>query len=196
MLKDKTVAIVDVGPSNRDFLAASIAAGGGNAIADEIWAVDAMAGIVMHHRAFSMRPLECRTFWQWLHDHPGPVYSSSGKGVYRGCEAYPLGEALECLGVAYLTSSSAYALAFAMIRGVKTVKLYGVDALEVQPCMEYLICKAFHRGLSVQILAGPLLMNSSTKPEGKLYGYCESKNAPVIKRVDGRLTVDSRSQHS
>lgn len=190
-LENKTVAIVDVGSSNKDFVTAAIGAGGGHAIADEIWAIDEMAGILMHHRAFSLRPLECRTTWQWLKDHPGPIYCSSDEGVYPGCKAYPLEEALEALGVAYLTSSSAYALAFAIVSGVKTVKLYGVDALEARPCMEYLICKALHKGLSVQISAGSSLMNSSTKPEDKLYGFCERKDPPVPKMVDGRLTLVS-----
>jgi hypothetical protein len=194
LLGGKAVAIVDVGSSNKDFVTAAIGAGGEHAIADEIWAIDEMAGILMHHRAFSLRPLECRSTWKWLKDHPGPLYCSSDPELYPGCVAYPLGEALEILGVGYLTSSSAYALAFAMIRGVKTVKLYGVDALEARPCMEYLICKALHRGISVQISAGSSLMNSSTKPEDKLYGFCERQDPPIPRMVDDRLTVVSRSQ--
>jgi hypothetical protein len=169
-LRDKIVAIVDVGPSHKDFVSAAIATGGGNAIADEIWAVDEMAGIIMHHRAFSMRPLEYRKSWNWIADHPGPLLSSSESDTFPGCVRYPLERALEVVGVAYLTSSSAYALAFALLGGAKTVKLYGVDAMDVRPCMEYIICKALHRGLSVQISASSTLMNSSTKAEDKLYG--------------------------
>lgn len=197
-LQGKTVAIVDVGFSNKDFVSAAISAGGGHAIADEIWAIDEMGGVLMHHRAFSMRPLECRPNWDWPKEHPGPLYCSIKAGKedeeapFPGCFGYPLRQAIHVLGVPYLTSSAAYALAYAIGRGVKTVKLYGIDALEVRPCIEYLICKALHRGISVQIGASSNLMDSSARPEDKLYGFRERGDPPVPRVVDDKLTIKRR----
>lgn len=153
-LRGKTIAIVDVGYSCKDYLAEAGAAGGPHRIADEVWAIDEMAGLITHDRAFSMRPLGTReATWYWLRDHPGPLYCSDELAPYAGCLTFPLEEALNTVGVAYLTSSSAYAFAYAMMQGVARIKMYGVDALEVRPCIEFLVCKALSLGITIQIAA-------------------------------------------
>ena len=200
VLEGKSVAIVDVGVSCKDYVTEALAAGGQHAIADEVWAIDDMIGLISHDRAFSLRPLSSRDDLSWVLTHPGPLYCSDNeeaRGRFPGSVPYPLEEVLNSLGLAYLTSSAAYALAFAMMQGVQRVKLYGVDALEVRPCMEFLVCKALHAGITVQISGASMLMGSCLRPEDKLYGFCEKDDPPVPQRSEGaRIVLSDRSQSS
>lgn len=188
-LRGKTVAIVDVGASARDYLAEAGAAGGPHHLADEVWAIDEMAGLISHDRAFSMKPLATRSTWYWLRNHPGPIFCSDEPLPFPGCVAYPLEAAINAVGVAYLTSSTAYAFAYALLHGVGRIRIYGVDALEVRPCIEFLVCKALHAGITVQISGTSALLDSNLKAEAKLYGFCDRPKAPTPRRLDGKLTV-------
>lgn len=189
-LQGKTIAIVDVGASTKDYLAEAGAAGGPHHLADEVWAIDEMAGLISHDRAFSMKPLASRTSWYWLCDHPGPLLCSDASPRFPGCVPYPLEDAINAVGVAYLTSSIAYAFSYAMLHKVGRIKIYGVDALEVRPCMEFLVCKALHQGITVQISGTSALLDSNLKAQAKLYGFCDQSDAPTPRRShNGKLTV-------
>lgn len=73
-------------------------------------------------------------------------------------EVYPYKQAQDLVGSTYLTSSSAYMVAYAILQGAKHIELYGVDmAVDdheyfwQRPCMEFWVGFAKGRGIEVVI---------------------------------------------
>lgn len=94
----------------------------------------------------------------------------------RNVTIYPYSDVLAMVGSDYLTSSSAYMLAYAILAGFDHVELYGVDmAVDdheyfwQRPCMEFWVGFAKGRGVNVVIPeASPLC--KSDYVEGRHHG--------------------------
>jgi hypothetical protein len=199
----RCVAIVAMGPSREDYLADCLARSGRFQVADETWAINAMAGVIDHDRAFIMddpayfsraarehRNLE--GYKDWLHRHPGPVYTSRADKDFPGTVDYPLQAVLQSVGFAYFNSTPAYALALAIHWNVPEVKLYGMDytqgtavAEAGRACLEYWIAIASERGMKVRLADHSSLCDHATgRP---LYGYARQ---PKITWNENRCTVE------
>lgn len=97
-----------------------------------------------------------------LSEH-GPAYMEWLENKCEGIELitganFPFDEAKELFGSTYLTSSSAYMMALAILRGYERIEIYGVDmAVDdheyfwQRPCMEAWIGFAKGRGINVVI---------------------------------------------
>lgn len=93
----------------------------------------------------------------WLLGHGVPVVVGEAFPL-EGGEVFPYGEAEKLFGSLYLTSSSAYMVCLALLRGYDHIELYGVDmAVDdheyfwQRPCMECWIGFARGRGVNVVI---------------------------------------------
>lgn len=186
--KPYVVAIVAMGPSHREYLDACLAKSSRFAVADETWAINAMAGVIDNDLAVIMDDLRYFTkaarnaphlagYADWLAKHPRIVTSVSYL-EFPGSMDYPLSDVVADLGYAYFNNTVAYAIALAIHLKVKEIKIYGCDftyannrgfAEAGRACVEYWLAVACHRGIKVSIASTSTLCDQSTGRQ--LYGY-------------------------
>lgn len=147
----RRVAIVAMGRSSSDFIRGMAAHGGYPVLVDEVWAINAMGGVVLHQRLFHMddvRVQERRVaamdageyqrnvpVWgtmQWLKSHPGPVFTSREHPDYPGLYGLPAQDIMRAMDAAYFNSTVAWAIGYAGLMHARWGKLeelhlYGVD---------------------------------------------------------------------
>ncbi len=188
----ETVAIIGLGPSMHDYVAVAKGNGARNKVADEIWSINALADVIKCDRVFHMddvRIQEARAakdpdgniaaMLPWLKQHPGPIYTSRTHPDYPGLVEYPLEEVLaKTTAFPYFNSTAAYAVAYAIAIGVKTIKLYGMDftypdkhhAEKGRACVEYWLGVAHARGIKIGVALSSTLWDARS-PADRLYGY-------------------------
>ena len=196
-----SVAIVAMGASHHDFIHGAAVAGGYHAAADEVWAINAMAGVIRHDRAFIMDPprhildpaRQAATpaflqYAEWLQRHPGPVYSTETDPRCPGVVDYPLEEILNAHGFVYMNTTVAYAIAYASWIEVPQIKLFGCDfsypdahiAESGRACAEFWMAVAIAKGLRVQVCASSTLFDSCVPFDQRLYAYGRAGRRPVV----------------
>jgi hypothetical protein len=198
------VAIVGAGPSRNDYLAECVSQSGRQRVADETWAINAMAGVIQHDRAIIMDALPYFAkvardheahdgYRDWLHTHKQPIYTQRHYPEFPSSVEYPLEAVINTLGCAYFNTTVAYAIALAIHIGVRHIKLYGIDftyannrgfAEAGRACVEYWLRDAAWRKIKVDIAPSSTLMDQCN--QRSLYGY---STPPVIKLKDGRYSV-------
>ena len=191
-LKGKSVAIVAMGASNADFIKQSASKGSQTQVADEVWAINSMAGVIQHDRVFMMDPVARffdtelagpMTFGmrEWLPRHPGPIYTVALDPRAPGLKLYPITEVVAKIGVPYFNNTAAYAIAYAIANEVRKIELYGVDfsyahdrhmAEAGRGCCEFL-CGMAVRSFGIEIQVGPssTFLDVNVPDEDRLYGY-------------------------
>lgn len=199
-----TVAIVAMGPSHAEYLRDCIAKSSRHAVADETWAINAMAGCIQHDRAIIMDALPYFAkvardhashdgYRDWLHTHPGPIYTQRVYEGFPGSVAYPLEDVLNSVRYPYFNGTCAYAIALALHLGVRHLKIYGMDftyadnrgfAEAGRACVEFWLSQAWSRGVQVTIAGTSTLIDQSTRRS--LYGY---STQPKIVQKDGKFHV-------
>jgi hypothetical protein len=184
-----TVAIVAMGPSRADYMREAVNGASARSVADEIWAINAMAGIIQHDKAIIMDDLRyfakagrdqnehLRGYADWLAKHPGPIFAQKTYSEFPGAVAYPIREVCSKLGYAYFNSTVAYAVALAIHEGVKHLKLYGcdftgapnADGQSGRACVEFWLGRATLQGMRVTVAPSSTLCDQQS---GRvLYGY-------------------------
>lgn len=200
-LTGKTVAIVAMGLSHREFILAKTH----SQPIDEVWAINAMSGVVFHDRVFMMDPAsrfldtedagtQTGIMRDVLKKHPGPIYTCELDSRCPGLVEYPLEEVVNFLGTWYLNNTVAFAIAFAIAAKVEKLYLYGIDfsykgnvhfAEAGRACCEFLLSKAIERGISVGVAESSSLLDNTTPVQEKLYGYHRLTNPPVFNLENG-----------
>lgn len=199
-----TVAIVAMGPSRNDYLSECVGAQSRFGVADETWAINAMAGVIEHDRAIIMDALPYfakaarehavhRGYQDWLHKHLGPIYTQRHYEGFPGSVPFPLEAVLNTVGYPYFNNTCAYAIALAIHLQVRHLKLYGIDftyngnrgfAEAGRACVESWVRDCAWRNIKVTIAPSSTLMDQST--QRPLYGYSVP---PQIERREGRWSV-------
>lgn len=198
-----SVAVVAAGLSHREYVAECLFRGGRRRLADETWAINHVAGVLAHDRAFLMdAPAtlqrlardgelpEAVDFDLWLRDHPGPVYCSATDPRYPGIEPYPLEDVINTLGgETYINSTVAAAVAYARHIGVRHLMMYGCDftspgeteALREagRACVEHHLMGCEAAGMTVTVARGSTLRD--TDKGQPVYGY----ERPLVVSHDG-----------
>src|SRR5688572_9237996 len=126
------VAIVGLGPTADDFLDTIKRAGGRRAFCDEVWGINQIGDVFACDRVFHMddvRIQEVRAaarpdsniakMLRWLKTYKGPVITSRSHPDYPCLVEFPLEQLINKLGYSYLNSTAAYAVAYAVLIGVK-----------------------------------------------------------------------------
>lgn len=186
------VTILGLGPSLGQYLDIVKRMGGKHAYCDEVWGINAVAGVLMCDLVFHMddvRIQEIRAkampdsniarMLEWLRVHPGPIVTSRPHPDYPGLVPFPLEEVLNSCPHAYFNSTAAYAVAYAIFIGVKKISLYGIDftwpnqhqAERGRACVEFWLGIAAERGISIRIPKVSTLMDAMHQQEDRLYGY-------------------------
>lgn len=200
-----TVALVAMGPTHQQYMNDCIANSGRRMVADETWAINAMAGIIEHDRAIIMDDLPyfakaARTenpplqgYATWLKEHKGPIYTQKIYEEFPGSVLYPLEDVLNTVKYAYSNTTVSYAVLLAIHMKVKHLKIYGCDFTSPdnrgfseagRACVEFWLSDARWRGMKVSIASGSSLCDQSINR--RLYGY---SIPPKIEQEDGRFKV-------
>lgn len=202
-LSGKVVAIVAMGKSNDQFILAKTH----SKPIDEVWAINAMAGVVFHDRVFMLDPAsrfldsddagsQTGLMRSVLKSHPGPIYTCELDDRCPGLVEYPLDEVVNSVGTWYLNNTVAFAIAFAIAAKVKEIHIFGVDfsykgnvhfAEAGRACCEFLLSKAVERGIRVGIAQSSSLMDTNVPIKDKLYGYHRLKDTFVFEDKDGKF---------
>lgn len=204
------VAILGYGPSLDDYVLAARQLGARRRVADEVWAVNALADVVHVDRIFHMDDVRIQqvradaapasniaAMLAWMRTHPGPIYTSRTHPDYPGLVEYPLAEVLDDLGEPYFNSTLAYAVAYAIHIGVDSIMLFGADftyanshqAEKGRACVEFWLGVAMARGLEVQVAARSSLMDMAEARPLYGFGALGSRDAIVGRGEDGRVSV-------
>ncbi|RKQ70127.1 class I SAM-dependent methyltransferase [Oceanibaculum indicum] len=199
------VVILGLGPSVEAYMDRVKRLGGAHALADEIWAVNALGDVFTCDRIFHMddvRIQEIRAaaapdgniaaMLSWMRKHPGPIYTSRAHEDYPGTIDFPLEAVINSIGFSYFNSTVAYAVAYAIHLGVREISLFGVDytyanyhhAEKGRACVEFLLGIAAARGIQIALPDSTSLMDACAP---KLYGY--DTLDVEIDNVDGRARV-------
>lgn len=200
-----SVAIVAMGGSRQAFFTETIQNGG--PVADEIWAINAMAGLVKWDRMFHQDDIHIQELRREAGDErignmidciknaEGPVYTSRVYPEYPTTVEFPLEWVINRIGNYYHNSTVAYAVTFAIAIGVKRIKLYGADfgyptlfkREQGRGCVEFWLGVAASRGIEVLLPPGTTLMDQHVSPRERLYGY--DTEWVTVQRVDNKLRV-------
>lgn len=187
------VAIVAMGMSHRDYVMACASAGGRWAHFDEVWAINAMGGVIDCDLVFMMDTPDYLTdkgdngntslagYRSWLQNVKVPVLTSfPNKDLAPTSEAYPLEKILNHIQYPYLNGTVAYAVAYAMALGVKDLALFGCDytypgdrhgSESGRGNVEFLLGMAVSQGMKVAVGESSFLLDTCLPEKEKFYGY-------------------------
>ena len=203
------VAILALGPSVSLYLELAKRWGGRRRVADETWSINALGDVFACDRIFHMddvRIQEIRAkaapesniaaMLTWLHTHPGPIYTSRTHPDYPGLVEFPLEAVVDATGYAYMNSTAAYAVAYAIYLGVKKMTLFGFDftyanshqAEKGRACVEFWLGMAAARGIKLSIPQRSSLMDGCEPKEQRLYGY-DTLDVSIGRNPKGRITI-------
>lgn len=208
-----SVAIVAMGPSRTDYIHESVMQSSRLRVADEIWAINSMGGVIQHDRLFCMDALPYFSraarkenlhligYQDWLPFHPGPIYTQRKYPGFPGSVEYPLKEVLDDLGEPYFNGTPPYAIAYAIHLGVREIRLYGMDYTQVdrglaeagRACVEYWVAVALSRKIHIAIAPSSTLLDTVYMTRRRmthrpLYGYTTQ---PLIERgKDDKFIVE------
>jgi len=186
----ESLAIVAMGPSSRSYMNYRCQFGGWSDI-DQIWAINAMAGIIKHdlciamddvsvqeERAENNKNSDINGLLKVLRSIPIFVSSRLDPG-WNNIVRYPIEQVIGATGTAYYNSTAAWALGLAIARGYKIIYLFGLDFHHVDSvraeagrgCVEHLIGIAASRGIEIRVPGDTTLLDACLGPEHKMYGY-------------------------
>lgn len=179
----RSVAIVAMGSSRIDYLEEAVNKNGRWGVADETWAINAVAGVLQHDRAFIMDPYDTMPpqYLEIYKNVGGPIYTCKTNPALPRLVEYPIEDVINTLGsFPYFNSSVAYALGYALYLGVKTITLYGCDfaypdvykAESGRACVEAWIMWGMLRGFDMRLSKSTTLFDHSLGMP--LYGFSET----------------------
>lgn len=187
--KPQSVAIVGLGPSNRDYVTAA-AQKKGAPIIDEVWVVNSAIDVIRADKAFIMDDLKrlAHRYPEWaakLKHTQVPIITSTAYELYPTSIAYPLDEVFKTIQDDTFTTTVAYMIAYAIHIQVEEMLLYGCDfwypnsqAVESGlGAVSYLLGIAKQKGIHFKIPQSSTLLDAHMvyvedgKVKRPLYGY-------------------------
>jgi len=186
------VAIVGLGPSVNQFIEVTKRLGGSSAFCDEVWGINALGDVLKCDKVFHMDDIRIQesraearpqsniaNMVRWLKSYDGTVITSREHPDYPCLEAFPLERAINELGHAYFNNTAAYAVAYAILSGVKKISLFGCDytypnahdAEKGRACVEFWLGYARAKGIKVAMPKTTTLMDALYTDDERLYGY-------------------------
>lgn len=190
----KAVNIVAMGSSRNDFIATQLAENRPPLLVDaETWTINYMAEAIYCDRIIHVDPIHAyeghpvvRGFLQKALKHNIPFYTSWPHPKYPNHVIYPFDRVLQTIGVAYLNTSVAYAIALAMADGFNEIGLFGCDfsypnvhvSESGRACCEFLMGLGSQRGIKFAIASSSTLMDMHTQQQP--YGFFANPLAPPV----------------
>jgi hypothetical protein len=189
--RPKTVAIVGLGPSVRDYMAERFRKKHLNHV-DEVWMINTGYRAFNADKIFIMDDLRngiAHNYPDWsneLKTVTTPIITCRQYDEYPSSVAYPLEAVVKSFNSDYFSVTPAYMVALAMLMKVETVYLYGIDfhypnAVIVERgagCVSYWLGRAEEHGVRYKIPAASTLLDANIIEENTeggakrlLYGY-------------------------
>ena len=196
-LEGANIAIVAMGESQLDY---HLAISHGNEF-DEVWAINAMAGIARQvDRTFMLDPAsrfldtdhagsQTHLMKKVLKTHPGPIYTCELDDRCDNLVEFPLLDVIEDTGSSYLNNTVCFAIAFAMYNRVGRINMFGVDftykgnlhfAEAGRACVEFWLSKCITSGIVVSVAPRSGLLDTDVPIQDKIYGYHRLENPPLV----------------
>jgi hypothetical protein len=196
-LDGANIAIVAMGESQLDFhLAISR-----SKTYDEVWAINAMAGIIKKvDRTFMLDPAsrfldtddagtQTELMKKVITTELGPIYTCELDDRCPGLVEYPLLEVIKATGSYYLNNTIPFAIAFALYNKVGRINIFGVDysykgnlhfAEAGRACVEFWLSKCITAGIIVSVAPRSGLLDTNVPIQDKIYGYHRLENPPLV----------------
>jgi len=196
-LDGANIALVAMGESQLDF---HLSISHSNEF-DEVWAINAMAGIIKEvDRTFMLDPAsrfldsddagtQTGLMRKILTTHPGPIYTCELDDRCPGLVEYPLLEVIKETDCSYLNNTVPFAIAFALYNRVGRINLFGIDftykgnlhfAEAGRACVEFWLSKCITAGVVVSIAPRSGLLDTNITIQDKIYGYHRLENPPLV----------------
>jgi hypothetical protein len=209
MKKPESVAILGLGPSVNQFLELAKRLGGSRSLASEVWGINALGDVIRCDRIFHMddvRIQEARAaakpqsniarMLEWMKEHPGPIYTSRTHPNYPGLVEFPIEKVINDTKFAYMNSTAAYAVAYAVYLRVKKIYLFGCDftypnahdAEKGRACVEFWLGMAAARGIEISVPQVSSLMDAMYTQQDRLYGN-DTRDVRLTRRANGTIKV-------
>jgi SAM-dependent methyltransferase len=202
----ESVAIVAMGGSVKSYIYQASKLGNIRRLADEIWTVNVLGNVIQADRLFHMDDMRIQVkradgnpegsvagMMEWMHHHPGPVYTSKVYDEYPGAVEYPLEWVCTASGHMWMNNTAVYAVAMAVAMGVKHIHLYGVDYAypgdghrreKGMACMMYWLGIAQAKGILITIPDTSALFGMDSGGPEQFYGY-DAEHLTVTMDADG-----------
>ncbi len=195
----KSVALVAMGPSVVDFIAATFTQELSPGWVDEVWAVNMASNGIEHDVVFWMDDLIAQNEFKpglmgLLRKRGKPVITTDRRPeIVPNSYDFPVQEVakigFDIFGKPYLNNGVAMAIAYAIWKDVKRLLLFGCDftypdrsyAEPGRACLEAWVTVALSKGMDVQLSGTTSLFD--VVRDGGIYGYREQ---PLLKLPDGR----------
>ena len=209
-VKNKSVAIVGLGNSFSEYVLAKIR----SEHFDEVWAINAMSGVIYHDKVFMMDPpsrfldqkfagKQTNIMKQRLEAKLNiPIFSCILDERCPDVVEYPLQEVLEKTKYAYLNNTVAYSIAYAVAQEVADIHLYGIDfthknvafAEAGRACCEFWLAIATAKGIKIHIAHNSSLLDTNIPDDQKLYGYHRLDDPIVSTVTQGSMLITRKSK--
>jgi len=195
-LEGKEIAIVAMGESQLDFHLSK-----SHSIEyDEVWGINAMAGITQCDRTFMLDPpsrfldsdaagSQTGIMTKILLNNTGPIYTCELDSRCPGLVEFPLLEVVKETKCSYLNNTVPFAIAFALYNKVKKINLFGIDftykgnlhfAEAGRACVEFWLAKCIENGMVVSVAPRSGLLDTDAAIHEKIYGYHRLSDPTVI----------------
>ena len=185
----RSVALVAMGPSITDFIQDTLTQELKPGWVDEVWTINMASNGIWHDVVFWMDDLAAQNE-QWpglmtlLNQRGKPVITSTRRpDIVPLSYDYPIQDVVKlgwsAFGRPYLNNGVAMAVAYALWKGVKTLRIYGADftypnrsyAEEGRGCIESWIMLCSFQGMEVKICSSSSLFDACG--HHGIYGYRE-----------------------
>ena len=208
--KIRDVAIVGLGNSFSEYILAKIR----SEKFDEVWAINAMSGVIYHDKCFMMDPpsrfldtpnagKQTNIMAERLKTKINiPIFSCVLDERCPDVVEYPLQKVLQKTKYAYLNNTVAYAIAYAVAEEVSNLHLYGIDfthkavnfAEAGRACCEFWLAIAVSKGIKLHIANSSSLLDTNISEDKKLYGYHRLDDPLVSTTTQGEMLITKKSK--
>ena len=203
------IAIVGLGGSYADYIAASVA----SQEFDEVWGINCIGAIIHVDKTFMMDPVsrfldtdnagtQTGVARQFLKTNKKPIVTCQLDKRVKHLELFPLKQVTLDLGYCYFNNTVAYAIAYAIWKKVNKISLYGIDytyknvsmAESGRACVEFWCAIAVTKGIKLEVAHRSSLLDTNVPENEKLYGY-HRLDDPLVQTVqDGNLLITRQSE--
>jgi len=204
-LEGKTVAIIGLGVSQVDF-----AIGLENSREwDEIWCINSAGLVYPADRIFALDPAsrffdsddagkQTNAMIKLMSESDVPIYTCEEDPRIKNPIRYPVEEVCNATKCAYMNTTVAFAIAYALYNKVGRIDLFGIDfsykqnmhfAEAGRACVEFWISKCMSEDIIVGISGRSTVLDSNVPATEKLYGFHRLDKPLVAVPHEGKFII-------
>lgn len=188
MATNRSVAIVAMGSSRNEYVAARLLGDPPEIVTGDVWTINMAGEAIVSDMIFMMDPMWDHPLGQRVyraaHKTGTPIMTSKAYPEYPLLREFPLKAVAEELKGVYFNTTVAYALAYALYNKYTNIGLFGCDFTYPdrhfgeagRGCVEFWIGRATAVGVNVMVASSSQLLDCAQQQP--LYGYWKQKEAP------------------